>query len=127
MAPPHRTTFDIAFFSLISTGIQPSAPAIKLPKKAALATSNPSNMALNVHNSEGMRNPIEHVKKMRDSQCVRLQVLRSQASRHSIEPPKHIPATKMPTIAGTFTTLAATPNASAKAVIKVTLKKSSAL
>jgi hypothetical protein len=36
------------------------------------------------------------------------------------EPPKHMPAVKIPTIAGTLTTSAATPMAIANAVIKVT-------
>jgi hypothetical protein len=36
------------------------------------------------------------------------------------EPPKHMPAVKIPTIAGTLTTSAATPMAIANAVINVT-------
>jgi hypothetical protein len=35
---PARAMFDQGFFSLIKTGALPTAPPIKLPKKAALAT-----------------------------------------------------------------------------------------
>lgn len=114
------TTFEKAFFSFDKTMKPPKAPAMKLPKNAALATSQPSSTASVVAIESGMMNPMEHVKKMRESQWVKLRVLRSHDERHASEPPKHMPATKIPTIAGTLTIDAATPIPRAKAVINVT-------
>jgi len=64
---------------------------VYLPKNAALPTSQPSKIAFFVIMLWGSMNPIEHVKKIRDNQCVKLQVLRVHDWRHVSDPPKHMP------------------------------------